>query len=165
MLSALILSNLGFAQETFTLVGLLHDDSALNRPHDVELQGDVAYVPGKGGSLALIDISDVRQPTLLSSLTGIEAMEDAETVMPMGDILIVGTRDFLSVDVSDPRNPVIITRISDRPRVDKINGMVRRGDRNDSLWASIVCRRRRSSGSNRYIGSFIAGIHRTIPRR
>ena len=38
------------------LVGVLHDEHALRRPHDVELQGDVAFVPGKGGSLALIDI-------------------------------------------------------------------------------------------------------------
>ena len=28
------------------LVGLLRDDRALNRAHDVELQGDLAFVPG-----------------------------------------------------------------------------------------------------------------------
>ena len=114
-------------KEPFSLVGLVHDDLALNRPHDVELQGDIAYVPGKGGSLAIIDVSDVTMPKLLSSLAGIEGLEDAETVLPMGDVLLLGTRDFLAVDVSDPHNPVIKKRISDRPRIDKINGMALRG--------------------------------------
>lgn len=122
------LSNLCRAEDDFTLVGLLKDDEALNYPHDVELQGDIAYVPGKGGSLAIIDVSDVNQPKLLSTLFGMESMEDAETVLPMGDILLVGTRDFLAVDVSDPRKPKIVKRITHRPRIDKINGMALRGD-------------------------------------
>ncbi len=124
----LLMAGFSFAEDAFTLVGLLHDDQALNRAHDVELQGNIAYVPGKGGSLAIIDVSDVTKPKLLSSLFGIEGMEDAETVLPMGDILLVGTRDFLAVDVSDPRAPKIVKRISDRPRIDLINGMALRGD-------------------------------------
>ncbi len=112
-------------ETSFTLVGLLHDDQALNRPHDVELQGNTAYVAGKGGTLAIIDISDATKPKLLSSLT---KLEDAETVLPVGDILLLGTRDFLSVEVKDPKHPVIVNRISDRPRIDRINGMVRRGN-------------------------------------
>ncbi len=66
--------------EPFSLVGLLHDDEALNRPHDVQLQGNIAYVPGKGGSLAIIDVSDLTKPKLLSSLVG---LEDAETTNEM----------------------------------------------------------------------------------
>ncbi|MFQ5810625.1 MAG: LVIVD repeat-containing protein [Armatimonadota bacterium] len=111
-----------------TLVGLLHDDRALNRPHDVELQGDIAYVPGKGGTLALIDVSDPASPRLVSSLVDAEGLDDAETVLPMGDILLLGTRDFLSIDVSDPSRPAILKQISDRPRIDRINGMALRGD-------------------------------------
>ncbi len=111
--------------EPFSLVGLLHDDEALNRAHDVELQGNIAFVPGKGGSLAIIDVSDVTKPKLLSSLLD---LEDAETVLPMGEILLLGTRDFLAIDISDPRNPIILKRISDRPRIDFINGMALRGD-------------------------------------
>ncbi len=114
-------------REPFTLVGLLHDDVALNRPHDVELQGNFAYVPGKGGSLAIVDVADVSQPKLLSSLVGLEELEDAETVLPMGNILLVGTRDLLAVDVSAPRSPVIVKRVSARPRIDRINGMAVRG--------------------------------------
>ena len=114
--------------EPFSLVGLLRHDEALNRPHDVELQDNIAYVPGKGGSLAIIDVSDVTKPKLLSSLVGLAGLEDAETVLPMGDILLLGTRDFLAVDVSDPAHPKIVKRISDRPRIDLINGMVLRGN-------------------------------------
>ena len=112
----------------FSLVGLLRHDEALNRAHDVELQGAIAYVPGKGGSLAIIDVSDLTKPRLLSSLVGIEGLEDAETVLPMGDVLLLGTRDFLALDVSDPAAPKIVKRISDRPRIDRINGMALRGD-------------------------------------
>ncbi len=123
----LVSANIARTEEAFTLVGLLRDDEALNRAHDVELQGDIAYVPGKGGSLAIIDVSDVTEPKLLSSLFGIEGMEDAETVLLMGDILLVGTRDFLAVDVSDPSKPIIVKRISARPQIDLINGMALRG--------------------------------------
>ncbi len=113
---------------TLELVGLLHDDRALNRAHDVELQGDLAFVPGKGGSLAIIDVSDPAAPKLVSSLVDAVEYEDAETVMPMGDVLLLGTRDFLSIDISDPANPRVLKRISDRPRIDFINGMARFGD-------------------------------------
>ena len=121
------LSQSELVQAPLTLVGLLHDDRALSRPHDVELQGDIAYVPGKGGSLAIIDVSDPAQPRLLSSMVDPVGLEDAETILPMGDILLLGTRDFLAIDVSDPRRPVIKKRISDRPRIDRINGIALRG--------------------------------------
>ena len=110
------------------LIGVLHDDDALNGAHDVELQGDIAYVAGKGGNLAIIDISDPTAPALLGSIVDPEALEDAETVLPMGDVLLLGTRDLLAVDVADPTNPKILERISDRPRIDRINGMVLRGE-------------------------------------
>ncbi len=115
------------AAESFTLVGLLHDDTALNRPHDIELQGDLAFVPGKGGTLAIVDVSDVTRPRLLSSLVGLESLEDAETVLPLGRTLFVGSRDFLAIDIGDPRRPKIVKRISDRSCVDRINGMALRG--------------------------------------
>ncbi len=105
------------------LAGLLHHDLALNRAHDVELQGSFAYVAGKGGSLAIVDVSDPRAPRLASFLHGLEALEDAETVLPMGDILLVGARDLLAVDIRDPLKPAILKRVSVRPQVDLINGM------------------------------------------
>ena len=114
--------------EPFSLVGLLRDDEALNRAHDVELQGDIAYVPGKGGSLAIIDVGDPENPVLVSSMVDAVGLEDAETVLPMGNgVLLLGTRDFLSIDVSDPARPKILKKIS-AERIDRINGMVLRGD-------------------------------------
>lgn len=116
----------GVEASALELVGLLRDDTALNRPHDVELAGDLAFVPGKGGSVAIIDIADPAQPTLVSHLDG---FDDAETVLPIGDgLLLLGTRDFHVLDVSDPTAPQVIESISDRPRIDRINGMVRHGD-------------------------------------
>ncbi|HID24383.1 MAG TPA: hypothetical protein EYP14_18565 [Planctomycetaceae bacterium] len=115
------------ARDPFVLVGLVHDDEALNRPHDVEVQGGLAFVAGKGGSLAILDVSDVTRPRVLSALVGLEQLEDAETVLPMGNVVPVGSRDFLAVDVSDARRPMVVKRISNRPRIDRINGMALRG--------------------------------------
>lgn len=95
----------------------------------MELQSDLAFVPGKGGSLAIIDVGDPTAPKLVSSLVDAVDYEDAETVLPMGDVLLLGTRDFLSIDISDPANPRVLKRISDRPRIDRINGMARFGSR------------------------------------
>ncbi|NOX55974.1 MAG: hypothetical protein GXP27_16330, partial [Planctomycetes bacterium] len=71
IVSILALAAVAFGREPFVLVGLVHDDEALNRPHDVEVQGRLAFVPGKGGSLAIIDVSDVTRPRVLSSLVGL----------------------------------------------------------------------------------------------
>jgi hypothetical protein len=54
--------------------------------------------------------------------------EDAETVLPMGDVLLLGTRDFFAIDISNPASPEVLKKISDRPRIDRINGMARFGD-------------------------------------
>lgn len=112
---------------TFRLAGVLHDPRALSQPHDVEVQGKIAYVPGKGGTLALIDVSEPARPRLLSYLSDPVEYEEAETVLPMGDVLLLGARDFFSLDVSDPARPRVLKKIEDRPRIDKINGMARRG--------------------------------------
>ncbi|MBI1356738.1 MAG: hypothetical protein GC160_20550 [Acidobacteria bacterium] len=108
------------------LIGRLRDDGALARAHDVELLGDIAAVPGKGGSLALVDVSEPGRPRLAGSLSG---LGDAETVLPIGDgLLLLGSRDLHVVDVSNPAAPAIVATVEDRPRVDRINGMARRGD-------------------------------------
>lgn len=109
------------------LVGVLHHDRALNRAHDVELEGNLALVAGKGGSLAIVDVADPRRPRLVSFLDDPEGLEDAETVLPMGDVLLLGTRDLVAVDIRDPARPKILKKIVDRPRIDAINGMAPRG--------------------------------------
>jgi len=109
----------------FELVGLIRDDRALDQAHDVELQGDLAFVPGKGGSLAIINVRNPSAPRLISSLVDPVEYADAEAVLPMGDTLLLGTRDFFAIDISDPTKPRVLKKISDRPRIDLINGMAR----------------------------------------
>ncbi|MDZ7638202.1 MAG: hypothetical protein U5J83_08135 [Bryobacterales bacterium] len=90
---------------TLELVGFVHDDRALNRAHDVEIQGDFAFVAGKGGSLAIVNIADPSAPKIVSALADPVEYEDAETVLPMGNVLFLGTRDFFAIDISDPATP------------------------------------------------------------
>ncbi len=112
---------------TFTVVSVLTHKEALDRPHDVELQGNLAVVPGKGGSLALIDVSDPTSPEIIWHRRQPQELNDAETVLPLGnDWLFLGTNDFHSIDVTDPRRPIFHTHISDRKKITRINGMVRR---------------------------------------
>lgn len=40
----------------FTIVSKLVHDDAFSGAHDVELSGHLAFVPGKGGSNAIVDI-------------------------------------------------------------------------------------------------------------
>ena len=113
--------------EPFSVVSMTLHDKALAGAHDVELSGNIAYVPGKRNSLSVIDISDPAKPVILWYLND-RSIPDSETVLPVGDRLFLGTKDFLSLDVSDPRAPVILKTVSDRPRIDKINGMIKVGD-------------------------------------
>lgn len=111
----------------FSIVSMTRDDKALAGAHDVALSGDFAIVPGKQQSLSIIDIRDPKTPEIVWSKNDAE-IPDAETVLLVGDHLLLGTRDFLTLDLKDPRNPVILKTISDRPRIDKINGMTKVGD-------------------------------------
>lgn len=112
---------------TLELASVLHDERALNRAHDVELQGNFAFVAGKGGSLAIVNIADPRRPEIVSFLHDPDGLEDAQTVLPMGEVLLLGTRDLLAVDIRDKAHPKILKKISDRPRIDSINGFALRG--------------------------------------
>lgn len=112
----------------FTIVSKLLHDEAFARAHDVELAGDFAYVPGKGGSNAIVDISDPENPELKWFNFDPEGTPDSETVLPVGEHLLLGTRDFLTLDISDPSSPKILKKIQDRRRIDRINGMTRFGD-------------------------------------
>lgn len=106
------------------LAGFVHDPKALARAHDVEVQGNLAFVPGKGGHVAIIDIANPSRPRVISCLCDSTQFEDAEAVIPRGDVLFVGARDFFSVDISDPSRPKVLKKIANRPRIDRINDMV-----------------------------------------
>ena len=115
--------------KAFSGAAVLFHEQALDRPHDVELQGNLAFVPGKGGSIAIIDVGDPSDPKILWHRHDAQGLDDAETVLPLGDYLLLGTNDLISIDIRDPRAPRFLKTVSDRSRVSRINGMVRRGDR------------------------------------
>jgi len=127
--------------EPFSVIAVLHHDDALARPHDIELHGDLAFVPGKGGSVAVVDIKDLENPRIIWWSREQGDLEDAQTVLPLGDHLFLGARDFYSIRIKDPHKPVFEKKTSDRPRVDRINGMVKRGDyilsANKTGWISV----------------------------
>jgi len=112
----------------FSIASVLEHQQAFDRPHDVELQGDLAFVPGKGGSIAIVDIADPHSPRLLWHRWDAGELNEAETVLPGRDRLFLGTHDFHSLDISSPRAPVFQGRVSDRERITHINGMVQRGN-------------------------------------
>jgi hypothetical protein len=118
----------GDDSSAFSVVSVLQNDKALARPHDVELQGHLAFVPGKGGSIAVIDVADPRNPRILWSKHDRDGLYEAETVLPLENHLLLGTCDFMSIDVRNPLRPVFLKTISDRSRINRINGMARRGD-------------------------------------
>lgn len=102
-------------------------ERALDLPHDVELQDDLAFVLGKGGSLAIVDVSKPRKPRLEWHRHDAKRLDEAETVLPAGDRLFLGTHDFHGVNVRDPKQPVFETSIS-TTSISHINGMARRGN-------------------------------------
>jgi hypothetical protein len=112
----------------FSVASHLEHDEAFSGAHDVELSGNLAFVPGKGGTIAIVDVADPTKPELVWFQHDRQQLPDSETVLPLGKHLLLGTRDFLSLDISDPTNPVILKKISDPTRIDRINGMVKRGD-------------------------------------
>lgn len=109
----------------FSVEAVLRHDEALRGAHDVELAGDLAFVPGKGGSLAIIDVRNAKKPGLTWFRRDPEGMRDAETVLPVGSRLLLGTLDFYSIDVSEPDSPRFSPKV---PVGGPINGMVKRGD-------------------------------------
>ncbi len=115
-------------ERPFSVVSVLTHQHAFDRPHDIELQGDLAFVPGKGGSLAIVDIKNPRQPRIVWHRHDPDELEEAETVLLAKDRLYLGTHDFHSIDITDSGQPVFQAHITDRSRMLRINGMVRRGD-------------------------------------
>ncbi len=111
----------------FEVVASLHHGKALDRAHDVELQGDHAFVPGKGGSLATVDVGRPAAPEIAWFRHDSGAIDNAETVLPHDGWLFLGTDAFHAVDVTNAKRPTFEGKVAG-PRVDRINGMVRRGD-------------------------------------
>jgi hypothetical protein len=147
----------------FSVAAVLADKRAFDRPHDVELQGDLAFVPGKGGSLAIVDVSHPTDPQLVWHRHDARRLDEAETVLPAGDRLFLGTHDFVPIDIRDPRQPILETALSTTPKISHINGMARRGDtifaagKNGVLAALDVTEDRRSRSTGLPPGGQLAG--------
>lgn len=118
----------GEQAEAFRITAVLKDDEALNEAHDVELWGELALVAGKGGAVAVVEVAEPQSPRLVWFRRDRERLADAETVLLMEDRLLLGARDFHSLDLSDPRSPTIDATLADRSKIDTVNGMVRRGE-------------------------------------
>lgn len=114
------------ARDFLRVAAVLHDETACNGIHDIEIQDGIAYAAGKGGSLAAIDVTTPAAPKLLWSVRDPQRYEEAETVLPLSpDRLLVGTRDALLFDISDPSQPRLLSDIVDRTPVNLINGFAR----------------------------------------
>lgn len=114
--------------DAFAVAGVLRDAAALGRAHDVDVRPRsdalLAFVTGKAGAFAVVDVSRPRAPRLLSSV--VTGIENGETVLPLGDVCLVGSSHLHAVDVRDPRHPVVTARLTDAS-ISSINGMVRWG--------------------------------------
>lgn len=113
---------------SISVATLLTDEHALNEAHDVELQGDLAFVAGKGGSVAIISIADPDAAKLIWFQRDTERFRDAETVLISENHLFLGTKDFHSIDITDPHAPTVDATLRDRAKIETINGMVRRDE-------------------------------------
>ncbi len=109
-----------------TLAAVLTDRDGFAGAHDIEVREGIAYLAGKGGSIAIVDVRQPGAPKLLWSVRDNIGFEDSETVLPLeGNRLLVGTRDVLLFDVSQPALPRLLTRLHQRPVIDTINGFAR----------------------------------------
>jgi hypothetical protein len=109
------------------VAAVLHDESAFAGAHDIAVRDGLAYLAGKGGSLAIVDVKQPSAPQLLWSVRDKQKYDEAETVLPLGpNRLLVGTRDVVLFDVTRPAQPQPMATINDR--VNLINGFARLGD-------------------------------------
>lgn len=95
----------------FEIVSVLHHDEALARPHDIEVQDRIsltvnhlyppklAFVAGKGGSVAVIDVDDPANPKIVWWRRDQEVHDDAQTVLPLGSRLILGSRNIHNIRI------------------------------------------------------------------
>ncbi len=133
-----------FAEQNQPLqvVSVLQHHQGLCRPHDIEVQGSLAFVAGKGGSVAIVDVAQRQQPRLLWWEYNPKKLEDAQTVLPRPGVLLLGARDVLAWDISNPAKPVKTGQLTERRRVDRINGMALRGNfaftANKTGWVSVI---------------------------
>jgi hypothetical protein len=106
-----------------TPAGSVRDAAAMDEPHDVEYQDGLAYVVGKGGTFAVVDVRSVK-PRVLGYLT---EFENAEVVLPVGNYALVADDIGVhAVDCSAPSDPETLETVTGDGLV-RTNGCARWG--------------------------------------
>lgn len=138
LMAALCLAWSGAAtgQASLELLSVLRHD-AVTGAHDIEVRGDFAYVagkanrhqPGKAGRFAVVDVSNPQSPLVRAALSEEDspALHNAQTVLLMDDLCLLGTDDLLAIDIADPDSPRIVATVR-HDAVERINGMIAWGD-------------------------------------
>lgn len=122
-------SSLTAQPDGLTVVAVLQDETALAGAHVIRMHAGLAYVAGKSGSLAIINVAQPSSPELLWSDQNAETYEDAQAVLPLDHgRLLVGARELLLFDVREPSKPALLATLRERPRIDQINSFARVGD-------------------------------------
>ena len=119
----------------FEFVSVLEHE-ALIGAHDIEIRGTLVFVAGKAnkplgrkaGRFAILDIADPAKPSVTGMLTEEDdvGLHNAQTVLLMGDICLLGSDDLLAIDIAEPRAPKIVTRVRHQ-KIARINGMIQCG--------------------------------------
>jgi hypothetical protein len=119
----------GKETEALSVVKVLRDPVGLSGAHDIEIQDGIAFVAGKGASLAVIDVRIPEAPAVLWTIQDPTKFENAESVLPLSkNRWLIGTRDAFLFDAADPKLPRQLGKIESRPVIDQINGFARYGD-------------------------------------
>ena len=115
-------------------------ESGIRGGHDVVVNGDYAYVASyNGDALVIINISDPANPTLVSTLTDtghspFDRLDGAHDILyANGYVFITKMIDqygIVSVDVSDPENPVIADCLIDNTHLTSCHALVMSADKN-----------------------------------
>jgi len=95
---------LSSAASALQIVTVLRDTNALAGAHDIKVRDGLAFVAGKGGSLAIVDVKQPATPKLHWSARDKEKHDEAETVLPpctyvitrrgLSALRVTGTRTF-----------------------------------------------------------------------
>lgn len=122
-------------QPGFRLLSVLSHAGVVGA-HDIEVRGGLAYVAGKAnkplgrraGRFAIVDVADPASPAVRGMLSEADhpALHNAETVLLLDDVCLLGADALLAVDISDSAAPRI-TACVEHEQIERINGMVRWG--------------------------------------
>ena len=97
------------------MVGSIVDPQNLNEPEDVLVYKGYAYVPNRDGNdVAIIDISNSKQPKIVSSILHPEMLDVFGTYAEGGYFYAVSMSNqrLIVTNISDPEKPKVISTIS-----------------------------------------------------